>query len=171
MKPIDRSPAIVSSVAATALGLVVLAALGPFSGIALGLCVVGFALLAVGLLRGIRSAVSGGAGGLLLGTVAGAVNGAPVLLTLLGLVATVLAWDVGQRAIDIGEQLGRDADTSALELFGLATSVAVGVFTGVAGYLIYLAGAGGQPLSALFFVLLAVLVLFAALRREPIPSE
>jgi hypothetical protein len=171
MKPIDRSPAVLSSVAATVLGLVVLAALGPFSGISLGLCIVGFALLVVGLLRGIRGVVSGGASGLLLGTAAGAVNGAPVLLALLGLVATVLAWDIGQRAIDIGAQLGRDAETRELELFGLATSAAVGVVTGVAGYLIYLVGAGGQPLSAVFFVLLAVLALFGALSREPIPSE
>jgi len=171
MKPIDRSPAVPSSVAAAGLGLVVLAALGPFSGIALGLCVVGFAGLAVGLLRGSRSVVSGGASGLLLGTAAGSVNGAPVLLTLIGLVATVLAWDVGQRAIDIGQQLGRDAETKTLELFGLVRSVAVGVGTGVTGYLIYLVGAGGQSLSAVFFVLLAVLVLFAALSREPIPSD
>jgi len=170
MTRIDTAPAVTSSAAATLLGLIVLVAVGPFSAIALSLCGLGVGGLGVGLRREGRTAVSGGASALFLGVVAGAVGGAPVLVTLFGVVSSVLAWETGQRAIDIGIQLGRGAETDRLELRRLATNGVVGLLTGSGGYLVYLLGASGQPLSALVLVLLAVLVLFVTLRRIPTPT-
>lgn len=170
MTQIDSAPAVTSSVAATLLGLLVLVAVGPFSAIALALCGLGVALLGAALLWEVRPAVSGGASALFLGVVAGAVGGAPVLVTLFGVISSVLAWETGHRAIDIGIQLGRGAETDRLELRRLATNGGVGLLTGAGGYLVYLLGASGQPLSALFLVLLAVLILFVTLRRIPAPA-
>ena len=82
-----------------------------------------------------------------------------------GVIATVLAWDFGEQAISVGEQLGREADTTQLEITHAAGSTVVGVGAGALGYGIYLVSSGGQPVPTLVFLLLAAVVLTSALRN------
>jgi len=73
-------------------------------------------------------------------------------------------WDFGEQAINVGEQLGREADTERLELTHAAASTIIAVAAGGVGYGIYLAGAGNQPMTALVFLLVAAVALTSALR-------
>lgn len=162
---IDRSPARLSStfavgamlIAATAIVLV--GGVGTFAGL------IGALVIATGVVTGSRRGVTLGSGVLLIGLLSGAVTAAPAELLLPGMMATVLAWDLGEQAINVGEQLGRDADTRRLELAHAAASTVVAVIGGAIGYGIYRVGVGNQPVTALVFLLLAALALASALRN------
>jgi hypothetical protein len=164
-REIDRSPARLSSaLAISAAGLAAgTSALSGTVGLAGGAG--GFALLSVGVLLGSRRGVTLGATVLLVAAFGGGLlSDAPYLL-LPGVIATVLAWDLGEQAINVGEQLGREAGTTHLEATHAAGSTVVGVGAGGLGYGIYLVSSGGQPVTALVFLLLAVVVLTSALRN------
>lgn len=122
---------------------------------AFGAALVGASLLALGLLYGRRPAVDVAALLLFVGVLAGGFAGDSVEATLVGTVACVIAWDLGQCAIDLGEQLGREADTTRLEVVHVASSVLIGVVTVGAGYALYVVAVGGQPAAALVLLLLA----------------
>lgn len=82
---------------------------------------------------------------------------------LASVVATVVAWDVGEQAINLGEQVGRQAETHSVELVhglgGVAVgAVAVGLAVVVQGNAIT-----GIPLAALAALLGAGVVLMLAL--------
>jgi hypothetical protein len=162
----DDGPTQLSGFLASALGVLVTGASGPYDGVALVLCVVGTALVLVGIVRGSRGGVTVGCVGLLFGALAAGVQDAPTVVMLFSVTASVLAWDTGQTAIDLGEQLGRGADTRRLELTHLFGSVAVGTVTAVVGYLALQIGTGGQPVSVLLGLLVAALLLLAGLRRQ-----
>ena len=164
-REIDRSPTRLSSaLAISAAGLAAgTSALSGTVGLAGGAG--GFALLSVGVLLGSRRGVTLGATVLLVAAFGGGLlSDAPYLL-LPGVIATVLAWDLGEQAINVGEQLGREAGTTHLEATHAAGSTVVGVGAGGLGYGIYLVSSGGQPVTALVFLLLAVVVLTSALRN------
>lgn len=77
--------------------------------------------------------------------------------------AAVVTWDLGENAVGIGEQLGRKAETTAIETthaLGSGLVGAVAVFAGDAAGDI---GTGGLSLPSLALVLLALLFLSAAL--------
>ena len=163
-REIDRSPARLSSaLAVTAAGLSAgTSALTGTVGLAVG--ATGFLVVALGVLRGSLRAITLGATALLIATLFGGLaTGAPFLL-LPGIIATVLAWDLGEQAINVGEHLGRGADTTQLEATHAAGSTVVAVGAGGLGYGVYLVSAGGRPVTALVFLLLAAVVLTSALR-------
>jgi hypothetical protein len=166
MNRITRRPTRLSSVAALVAGVLGVVTAGPYSGLALGLAGLGFVGLAAGLAVNSRSLATVGPIGLFAGAVAAGAETAPVTVTLFSILAAVLAYDFGATAIDIGAQLGREADTRRLELIHVGASSFVGVAIGVVSYLVYALGTGGQPISAVVGLLLAVVVLFAALRRQ-----
>ena len=164
-REIDRSPARLSSalaVTAAALAAGTSALSGTF---ALAGAIGGFALLTAGVVVGSRRGITLGAGVLLLGALVGGLLSGAAYLLLPGVIATVLAWDLGEQAINVGEQLGRDAETTQLEVTHAAGSTVVGVGAGALGYGVYLVSSGGQPVTALVFLLLAVVVLTSALRN------
>jgi len=72
-------------------------------------------VLLAGLVRQSRRRVTVGAAGLLLGTVPVGLSGAPPSLALVGVTATVVAWNAAGMAIVLGDQLGRAADTACVE--------------------------------------------------------
>jgi hypothetical protein len=124
-------------------------------------------LLAGGLYASSRRIVTlAGAGFLLAILLAGARGAAPEALLVASLGA-VLAWDVAEFAVGVGEQLGEQADTSRLELVHAAGSLLVGVVTAGAAYGVFLAAAGGRPAFAVVLLLLGTVVLVAVLRRRP----
>lgn len=162
MSEIDRSPARLSGGLSLGAGGVAVAAGGTALGGALG--VGGLLLLAVGQLRGTRAAVTAGAWLALAGIVVAGTAGASPAVMLVGTAAAVLAWDFGEQAINLGEQLGRSARTRNAELVHAANSTLVAVAAVAVGYGLFLAGSGGQPVTALVVLLGAALLLAAALR-------
>lgn len=163
-REIDRSPArfsagLAASAAAVSVGASALAAA---ASAAVGAA--GFLLVLVGVARGTRRAVTLGAAALLVGALFGGVVAPLPHLLLPGVIAAVLAYDFGEQAINVGEQLGREADTTHLEATHAAASTVVAVGAGGLGYAIYLGASGGQPVTALVFLLLAALALTSALR-------
>ena len=164
-REIDRSPAVVSSgLAVVAAGVsVVGTAFGAPTG-ALG-GAAGLVVLGLGLLVASRRAVTVGGGLLFAGVLFAGASGASAEPLLLGTVGAVVAWDVGDNAISVGQQLGRAARTRNAELVHAAASLAVGGVTAAVGYAVYLAAAAGQPLTALVFLLLGAVVLVSALGR------
>ncbi len=162
MTEIDRSPARLSGgLAVGAGGLAVAAAPSPA---AAPFGVAGVVLLLVGVLRGSRRAVTAGALLAFGGVVAAGLGDAPAASLLVGTAAAVLAWDLGEQAINVGEQLGRAASTRNGELVHAANSTLVAVAAVGLGYGLFLVASGGQPVTALVVLLGAALLLAAALR-------
>ncbi|MFC4541064.1 hypothetical protein ACFO5R_03860 [Halosolutus amylolyticus] len=166
MRPIDREPAPLSSVVAVVAAGGATLASGRYSWYGLAIGLLGAAVLAVGVARGVRSAVTLGSAGLVGGALVAGVQGAPAGATLVAVAAGVLAWDAATTAIGVGRQLGRAASTRRLELVHLAGSAAVGAVTIVIGSLLYEAAGGGQPLLALLLLILASVALLTALVRD-----
>jgi hypothetical protein len=171
MNRISRSPAYLSSGLSLGAALVAAAAMAVQSEPALLLCLVGVLALGAGLIVGLQPFVTVGALGLVGGVIAGGVAGAPPLAALVAVTAAILAWDLGGTAIVLGEQLGRDAPTARLELAHATGSAVVGVVSVAAGYAVFETATGGQPVSGVFGLVLAVLVLIIGLRTlEPAPG-
>lgn len=162
MTTVDYGPARLSAGLAIGAAGVAVAASGTPSAAPIGL--VGVLLVGTGVVRGSRASVTLGAllafGGVILGGLAGA----PPESILVGIAAAVLAWDLGEQAINVGEQLGRAAPTRRSELAHAANSTLVAVAAIAVGYGLFLVAAGGQPVSALVVLLAAGLTLAAALR-------
>lgn len=165
MTEVVRSPTRVgSAVAIAAAGLAVaVLALGGVLGAAPA--VVGLALVGVGVTRGRRSALTGGVALVLLGALAAAATGALALYPMLAAALAIVAWDVGENAIGLGEQLGRAARTTHAELTHAVVSSVVGVGTAIGAFYLYRVAQGGRPLPALVLLLIAAVVLTTILRR------
>ena len=164
-REIDRSPARLSSALSLTAGAVAWATSALTGALTLAAGGAGFLVLLVGVVVGSRRGVTLGSAALLAGALAGGLtSGAPYLL-LPGVMAGVLAWDLGEQAINVGEQLGRAADTTQLEVTHAAASSVVAVGGGGLGYAIYLFASGGQPMAALVFLLVAAVALTSALRN------
>jgi len=164
-REIDRSPARLSSALAISAAALAAGTSALSATVALAGSLGGLALFAVGVVLGSRRGLTLGAGVLLLSALVGGLLSGAAYLLLPGVIATVLAWDFGEQAINVGEQLGRGADTTQLEVTHAAGSTVVGVGAGALGYGVYLVSSGGQPVTALVFLLLAVVVLTSALRN------
>lgn len=146
-------------------GTVALGGVGLASIEGLPFAAVGLLLVAVGLLRGSRSWLSRGTVVAATGVIVAGARGAPPEPLLVGLLGTILAWDVGEHAVGLGEQLGREAETTRVEVAHAAASLTVGAGATVLGYGVYLGATGGQPVAALVFLLIGVTALVAALRN------
>ncbi|MBX0295736.1 DUF7519 family protein [Haloarcula nitratireducens] len=74
-----------------------------------------------------RALVSVGSGLLLISVIASAgVYGTDTTGLLVAGVGTVLAWDLAERAVNLGEQVGREAETRTVELTHAGATAAVG---------------------------------------------
>lgn len=163
MTEVDHSPTRLSGGLSVGAGGVAVAAAGTSAGAAIG--VLGLVLLAGGAFRGSRRAVTIGALAAFAGvTVAGTMGAGPEPM-LIGTAAAVLAWDFGEQAINLGEQLGQRARTRNAELVHAANSTLVAVAGIAVGYGLFLVAAGGQPMTALVVLLAAGLLIAAALRE------
>lgn len=90
--------------------------------------------------------------------------GAPPALVGIGTLAAVVAWDVSDHAYDLGQQIGREGRTRRNELVHLGGSLLVGGSAGAFAYGTFLGMAGGQPTTALSFLLCGALALIVWLR-------
>lgn len=161
---VDRSPTRLSAVLAVAAALVAVLAAGLYSWLTLVLGVVGLFGLVGGVLAGRQAAVTAGSVGIFVGVVAAGTDGAPALVLLVGAVAAVVAWDSATNAISLGRQLGREAPTARLELVHATTTAAVGGGAVGLTYGLYALVEGGESLTALVLLVLAVVVIASALR-------
>lgn len=161
---ITRLPSLQSGGLAAAAISVVALALGFYSMLALPFGALALCAAAAAVARGWRRAAVW-AGVLLFGAaVAAAVENAPTLVVLLGAGGAVVAWDLLDNAISLGEQLGREADTRRTEVVHAGGSVALALGVSVGSYGLYSVAGGGKPLSALVFLLIAVVALTSVLR-------
>lgn len=98
--------------------------------------------------------------------------GAPALVTLAGVAAALVAWDLGETGVDVGSHLGRAVDTRRAEIVHATGSVAVGVggvtLAALSMHLlgpISVPGSGGHAVVALALSLVALLAFSVALDR------
>ncbi|UIP00467.1 hypothetical protein Hbl1158_03640 [Halobaculum sp. CBA1158] len=141
------------------------AALGLASGAAAGVAAAGILLAGVGTLVGSRRTLGAGSAALAGGVfVAGGLAGAGAAPLLVGGLSAALTWDLGEHAIGLGEQLGRETDATRNLATHAAASIAVGAVAGAVAFGVYVAAAGGQPVVALVFLLVGAVALVSAVR-------
>lgn len=123
----------------------------------------------VSLIGGIRigkqQAVLLGATALSVAILLASVSGAQPIPLLIATVANVLAWDSGERAITLGEQLGGKASTQEIEVMHSATTGGVLTAAALGSYIVFRITTGAQPALALVTLLIAALLLIVALER------
>jgi hypothetical protein len=131
---------------------------------------IGVTLLALGVRpasdRRIRSRYLVGAGAALVVIAAftsGVVYGAGRRSLLAATAFAILAWDVGEQAISLGEQVGRRAETAAVTLVHVGAAAVVGVAAVAVAGGIYSINVTGASLLALVLLIGAAIVLSAAL--------
>ncbi len=163
MEPVSRRPRLLSASVAVLAGLVTVGAAGFYSWNAIALGAVGVFLLAAGLATARNGIVTGGAAALVVSAFLAGLAGAPPVPLLLAAIAAILAGDLGNTAIGLGAQLGTDARTYRLEATHMGASGFVGVLTGGLGYGLFQVGAGGQPIVALVFLVVAAVLLVEAI--------
>ncbi len=163
MNELTRRPTTLSgSVAVGGAVVAVLAAgIGSVYGLAVGF--LGVAVLAFGLSRGRRDAIDIGSLTIFAGVVVSGLQGGSVELTVLATIGAVLAWDLGQDAADLGEQLGRDAETRRLEGVHIVSSLLIGLVAATLGYGVYIFASDGQPVAGVVLLVLAAAFLVVAL--------
>lgn len=165
MSDISRAPARLSSGLAFALAILALAASGYYSWTAFIVGTLGAVVFFVGMGRARRSGVTVGAFFLFLSAILAGGAGGPVEFVLVSATASVLAYDVGSNAIGIGRQLGTEAPTLRIELVHAVASIVIGGLTAGIGYSLYLAGPEGLPVVAVFFLVIAAVLLIVAVDR------
>ncbi|WP_255197382.1 DUF7519 family protein [Halorarius litoreus] len=146
-----------------AAGLVAALALAPVVP-AIGIGVLATGLFAYALREQSRRTLGVAVAVLVVGLLVGGVYGTPPELLVISAAATVLAWDVGDNALSVGEQLGRRARTERLELVHAAASLAVAVVGAAFVYGVFRVAGGGQPLLAVFLLLFGATLIVAVLR-------
>lgn len=163
---IDRRPTRMSGAIAIAAMTIGMAVVVPFFLLAIpfGLAAIGFIAGGV-LVTGSRGWVSlGVTSGFIALLLVGLITGVDPLFLGVGAVGVFIAWDVGQHAITIGEQFGRDGRTQRGELMHAGASCLVGAIGLGVTYGVYLAGTGGQPTLAVFLLVVGLIGLIWALR-------
>jgi hypothetical protein len=162
---IDHSPTTVSTYAAIGAAVVAGLTSAPFNILALPLGIAGITAIAAGLLvTESRTWVTLGTGSLFLCVLVSGGFGTPVEFLLVSTVATVLAWDLGQHAIGLGDQIGSHSRTRRNEIIHGAFSTIVGVVATIFGYGFYVVAGGGQSIAALSMLLVAIVFLIWAIR-------
>ncbi|WP_440992003.1 DUF7519 family protein [Haloarchaeobius baliensis] len=113
---------------------------------------------------GSRGLLKAGATGLLLTVlVLGLLHEASFPVLLVGTAGTVLTWDAGEHATNVGEQLGRDVATYRSELVHLAGSVAVAAVAVGLSYGLQTVSLPSLSLTSFTLVLVGALLFTAAL--------
>lgn len=157
-------PARVSGAAALVAGVPVLLVCTGSGLPALVVAAAGMLAFAAGIVRGTRGWLAVGAIGLFAGMLLAALVGTPAPWVLGGAAATLVAWDLGEHAIGLGEQLGRDATTRRQELVHVGSSLGVGVVAVGVALAASRLPVGSLPLPAFVLGLLATVVLVVSLR-------
>lgn len=160
---LDRRPSRTGSALSVLAAVVVVAALTP-AGAGQLVAAVGLVGLGAGLARPSAMLLGAGATVLFAGVLVAGVLGAPPEPVLVAAAGTVVAWDVGENALALGEQLGRAARTDRAELVHAAGSAGVAAVGAALAYLAFVGVDPGQPSLALVLLLFGAVLLATALR-------
>lgn len=160
---LDRRPSRTGTALALLAGVVAAGALTP-AGAGFPIAAAGLAVLGVALTRGSPALLGVGATVQFVGVLVGGLAGAPPEPVLVAAAGTVVAWDVGENALTLGDQLGRAARTDRAEVVHAAASAAVAAVGSGLAYLAFVGVDRGQPTLALVLLLLGAVLLAAALR-------
>ncbi|MFC6838461.1 DUF7519 family protein [Halomarina ordinaria] len=130
----------------------------------------GVPVLALGVVplrrRVARRLVSTGVAFVVVGTVlSAATSAASVPASLASLVCAVVAWDAGERAVNLGDQLGADARTWPVELAHSGWSAAVGGASVGLALALFEMDVTGVPIAGLVLLLAAAVTLMVVLYR------
>lgn len=161
--PLERRPDRFGVALAGALALLAAAATAT-SLLALPVGFGGALVLVLGTARGSGLAVGLGLAGLLGAVVLAGLFGAGPEALLVGSAAAVLAWDAGAQAVDLGNAMGRAADTSRALVVHTAVSTLVAAVVAVAGYAVFRLAGGTRPVSAVVLLVLGALLIALFLR-------
>lgn len=162
---VDHSPTRTSSMAAVGAALIAALTSAPFAVLAVPLGFGGLAILASGLFgETSRARVTLGTGGLFLSVLVAGGFGTPAEVLLVSMIGTLLAWDLGQHAIGLGEQVGSHSRTRRNEIVHASMSAMVATVSAAIGYVVFATAGGGRPVSALVLLLFAVVFFAWALR-------
>jgi hypothetical protein len=131
---------------------------------AVGIGVLATGLFVAGLRRESTGLVDAAAGTLVAALLVAGVFGAPAELLVVSTAAAVLAWDVADNALTVGEQLGRNARTERLELVHAAATLTVAIVGSAFAYGVFRLAGGGRPLLAVVLLLLGATLIVAVLR-------
>lgn len=136
----------------------------PVTGVGFLVGLAGTVVLAVGVGAGASAAVTAGAAGAFAAAVVAGLADAPVPTVVAGTLAAVLAWDLGEQAVTLGAQVGREPSTWRGELGHALASLAVGGAAAIGAVAVYRVATGGLTTTALAALAAAALLLTAALR-------
>jgi hypothetical protein len=158
----DYRPTTIASALALIIGTIAVgASLAGGSAALVALAGLGTAMF--GLRRGESRLITLGAAVLFGGVLLAGVFGAPPEPTLLAAAATVVSWDAAQHAVDLGQQIGRQASTERAELVHIAGSALVAITAASVAFLVFQTLAS-QSTLALVLLALGGLLLAALLR-------
>lgn len=159
------TPPQLSVVLSLSLGSLAVVFLGAGSLAGGAVALVGVSLLASALVVvSTRLSVLAGGAFVLALVVAGIMGGSAAPLVG-GTILSVAAWDVADHGIGLGRQVGREAETARNELVHAVGSLAVGSVSGAVAFGVYFGAAGGQPATALVFLLVGGVALLLTLRE------
>lgn len=159
MTDVERSPARTSSWFAVGSGAVVVLSCGIWGWSSAVLSLVGMGALLAGLYRASREPLGVALACFTLAGITATALGAPIEVVLVAVVAAVLAWDTGERAVTLGEQLGRAAVTTRIEVVHAAATSLVGVCSVGVGYALYVETSPSYPLISVLALGCSVVVL------------
>lgn len=123
----------------------------------------GLLLLTQGLLRAARSWLAAGALVLVGAAALGAFTAADPLPALGGVALAFVAWDCGEYAVGLGEQVGRRGATARQELRNAGASVAVAAVAVGIGWVTLAVAPGGVSVVALLVLAVGLVLLFVLL--------
>ena len=153
----------VSSVVALCAGAVAVALVSVGSTLSLGLGVIGWCALGVGLYRRAQLWISTSLVVVWLAVVVSVGTDVPVEVLGMSMVASVVAWDAATRAINLGSQLTTTATTYRVELLHAGMTALVGAGSFGLGYGLYAVIGGGQPSVTVLSILLSGTILLLIL--------
>lgn len=133
------------------------------AGVWLGL--VGVVLAGSGVYRGSRRLLGLGVVVLFASVVVAGLLSVPGFVLVPVMVGTVLAWDVGENAITVGEQFTDAADTWRGELLHAIVSAMVVTLFAVGAFAVYTISTGGYPIAAVVLAVVGALVVLVGLGR------
>lgn len=161
---VEERPAKAGALVALFASLVVAASILPQVGLALLVVGIGVLVFAIGLLFGRRALVSMGTVIQLVGLIGAGILGLAPTQVLLGLAALLVAWDLGQYAIVLGQQIGTEAESMRTELVHAGSLALVVIATAVVANGLFVTATGGQPLSGLVALAVAGVLFLLVLR-------